>query len=68
MSLRNKFLFVFSISLLLVSGLFVYVTIHLISNEWVKSKEETNLGFAKEEAREISEWISDQVQKAYGHL
>ncbi|MCL4510697.1 MAG: ATP-binding protein [Bacteroidetes bacterium] len=65
MSLRNKFLFVFSISLLLVSGLFVYVTIHLISNEWVKSKEETNLGFAKEEAREISEWISDQVQKAY---
>lgn len=65
MSLRNKFLLVLSFSLLAFSGSFVYVTVSLVTNEWVRSKERLNLGFAKEEAREISQWISDQVQKAY---
>ncbi len=65
MSLRNKFLLVLSLSLLVFSGSFVYVTIQLISSEWIVSKERSNLGFAKEEARELSQWISDQVQKAY---
>ncbi len=65
MSLRNKFLLVLSLSLLAFSGSFVYVTVRLVSSEWVRSKERMNLGFAKEEAREMSQWISDQVQKAY---
>ncbi len=65
MSLRNKFLIVLSLTLLVISGSFVYVTMQLVSNQWVVSKERSDLGFAREEAREISQWVSDQVQKAY---